>query len=130
MPQRGTTTKSQAQKNAHDIDGFREHARLTDKCEVLVLGLPLDWEAYFEEATTKLVTTLDLRSSILRDANHRVWDQRTNQTWIGKAAETKGFVIEFDTAKHRDKFVAAMFSFPVLSRPLGFTLYGLTLYIS
>ena len=72
-----------------------------------MLGLPLDWEASFDEAATKLVTALDLRSSILRDADYRVWGPRSNQTRNGKAAETKGFVIEFDTAKHREKFVAA-----------------------
>ena len=100
-------TKPQAQKNARDIGGFREHVRLKDKCEMLVLGLPLDWKASFEDVDTKLVTALDLRSSILCDADYRIWDPRTNQTRSGKAAETKGFVIEFDTAEHRDMFVAA-----------------------
>ena len=100
-------TKAQAQKNARDIGGLREHARLRDKCEVLVLGLPLEWESSHEDAAAKLVTALDLRSSILRDADYRVWDPRSNPNRNGKATGTKAFVIEFDTAKHRDKFVAA-----------------------
>ena len=82
------------------------YANTKDKCEVLVLGLLLDWEASFEDAATKLVTAFDLCSSILRDADYRVWDPRTNQTRSGNTAEKKGFVIKFDNAKHRVKFVA------------------------
>ena len=43
----------------------------------------------------------------MRYADYRVWDPRSNPNRNGKATETKAFVIEFDTAKNRDKFVAA-----------------------
>ena len=97
-------TKAQTQKNARDISGLKEHARLRDKCEVSVLGLPSEWSSSYAEAAAKLAAALDLHPSILDKAYYRAWEPR-NQDRSG-SSPTKGFVIEFDTPKNRDKFVS------------------------
>ena len=113
-------TKAQTQQNTRDISGLREHARLKDKCEVLVLGLPVEWEGTYGEAAEKLVTALELLSSILHGAYYREWDPKSRQN-RRRAATTKAFVIEFDTPKNRDKFIEAS---PKLKYKSGRTVFG------
>ena len=106
----GKSTETIA-RNCNGINYLKAHAALVDNFEVLILGLPNGSTQTHDEATRKLLSILGLQPHILNKAEYREWmpNRASQQPANGRPlpASQHGFVIELNTAKDRDRLVAA-----------------------
>ena len=90
-------------KNSTEINLLKQHARLKDKCEILIIGIPIHVSLTDEVVLNKLAETLKISSFSVNGVDFRPWSNKpTAQT-----AYTRSLVAELGSPNVRDKFVIA-----------------------
>ena len=96
--------KQEAEQNKQQISLLRHQLTLTDDLEVLILGLPVDFNQSYDNATRLLYTALGLSMNKIPLFDYREWSPAQNNN--SNAPLTKGYVIELPTPRARTNLLA------------------------
>ena len=102
------------EEDRQDITALKAHNALSDRCEVVIFGLPINTSLTYQEAAQKLITSLSLPTSI-SELTFREWSvpiRNSNQNSTSTnsiPAPYKAFVIRFPNPYARDRLLESSY---------------------
>ena len=96
------------EEDRQDIDALKTHAALSDRCEVVIFGLPVKTSLTYSQAAQKLITSLSLPPTV-QELTFREWSVpiRTHPSIPSNSlpAPYIAFIISFPNPYARDRLL-------------------------
>ena len=96
------------EEDRQDIEALKAHAALSDRCEVVIFGLPVNSSLTYPQAAQKLITSLSLPISV-QELTFREWSVpiRNHPSIPSNSLQApyKAFVIRFPNPYARDRLL-------------------------
>ena len=106
--------QQEREKDREAVEALRQHNILTDKCEVVIFGVPINSRLTNEQAAHKLVTAISLSPDFLFQATYRDWTSPirplpSDQLPSNQPTPYKAFVLRLSNPFLRDRLLAECF---------------------
>ena len=96
------------EEDRQDINALKAHAALSDRCEVVIFGLPVNSSLTYPQAAQKLITSLSLPTPV-HELTFREWSvpirNHPSVSTNSLPAPYKAFVIRFPNPYARDRLL-------------------------
>ena len=106
--------EQEREKDRQVVESLRQHNILSDKCEVVVFGLPIDSRLTNEQAALKLISAVYLNPDFLFQATYRDWSVPikplpSEQIPANQQLPYKAFVLRLSSPYIRDRLLEECF---------------------